>query len=104
MQGVSRLPNSTLYVVEPGYLGMFSPFMRTISVFKCVSDLFLFPLVCSGFKIHPGDSWVLETGRKYDIFIEVFDKSGNKICLSDVSTRWRTNVCFFCVDMHLFCE
>nr|XP_015823657.2 nuclear pore membrane glycoprotein 210 isoform X1 [Nothobranchius furzeri] len=56
MQGVSRLPNSTLFVVEPAYLG---------------------------FKIHPGDSWVLETGRVYDIFIEVFDKSGNKIYLSD---------------------
>ncbi|XP_041859658.1 nuclear pore membrane glycoprotein 210 isoform X2 [Melanotaenia boesemani] len=56
MQGVSRLPNSTLYVVEPGYLG---------------------------FKIAPGDSWVLETGRVYDILIEVFDKSGNKIYLSD---------------------
>uniref|UniRef100_A0A3P8X2Y5 Nucleoporin 210 n=1 Tax=Cynoglossus semilaevis TaxID=244447 RepID=A0A3P8X2Y5_CYNSE len=56
MQGVSRLPNSTLYVVEPGYLG---------------------------FKIRPGDSWVLETGRVYEISIEVFDKSGNKIYLSD---------------------
>lgn len=56
MQGVSRLPNSTLYVVEPGYLG---------------------------FKIYPGDTWVLETGRVYDIAIEVFDKTGNKIHLSD---------------------
>uniref|UniRef100_A0A3Q0R3P0 Nucleoporin 210 n=1 Tax=Amphilophus citrinellus TaxID=61819 RepID=A0A3Q0R3P0_AMPCI len=56
MQGVSRLPNSTLYVVEPGYLG---------------------------FKIHPGESWILETGRVYDIHIEVFDKSSNKIYLSD---------------------
>lgn len=56
MQGVSRLPNSTLYVVEPGYLG---------------------------FKIYPGDTWVLETGRVYDILIEVFDKTGNKIFLSD---------------------
>nr|XP_049609528.1 nuclear pore membrane glycoprotein 210 isoform X7 [Syngnathus scovelli] len=56
MQGVFRLPNSTLYVVEPAYLG---------------------------FKIHPGDSWVLETGRDYDILIEVLDKSGNKIYLSD---------------------
>ncbi|XP_072222450.1 nuclear pore membrane glycoprotein 210 [Leuresthes tenuis] len=62
MQGVSRLPNSTLYVVEPGYLG---------------------------FKIHPGDSWVLETGRVYDILIEVFDKSGNKIYLSE-NIRIRT--------------
>ncbi|KAM7404954.1 hypothetical protein PAMP_012253 [Pampus punctatissimus] len=35
------------------------------------------------FKIHPGDSWVLETGRVYDVHIEVFDKSGNKIYLSD---------------------
>ncbi|KAM8862436.1 LOW QUALITY PROTEIN: nuclear pore membrane glycoprotein 210 [Spinachia spinachia] len=56
MQGVSRLPNSTLYVVEPGYLG---------------------------FKIFPGDSWVLEKGRVYDVLIEVFDKSGNKIYISD---------------------
>ncbi|XP_028266011.1 nuclear pore membrane glycoprotein 210 [Parambassis ranga] len=66
MQGVSRLPNSTLYVVEPGYLG---------------------------FKIHPGDSWVLETGREYDILIEVFDKSGNKVHLSDnvrISTGFPT--------------
>uniref|UniRef100_A0A673IW56 Nuclear pore membrane glycoprotein 210-like n=1 Tax=Sinocyclocheilus rhinocerous TaxID=307959 RepID=A0A673IW56_9TELE len=56
MQGASRLPNSTIYVVEPGYLA---------------------------FKIHPEDRWVLETGRKYEIFIEVFDKSGHKIYLSD---------------------
>lgn len=56
MQGVSHLPNNTLYVVEPGYLG---------------------------FKIRPGDSWVLEAGRVYDVCIEVFDKSGHKIYLSD---------------------
>ncbi|KAJ8016202.1 hypothetical protein DPEC_G00004740 [Dallia pectoralis] len=56
MQGVSRLPNSTLYVVEPGYLG---------------------------FKINPGESWVLETERVYNILIEVFDKSSNRIYLSD---------------------
>ncbi|XP_063064114.1 nuclear pore membrane glycoprotein 210 [Engraulis encrasicolus] len=56
MQGASRLPNSTLYVVEPGYLG---------------------------FKISPGNVWVLETGRVYDITIEVFDKSSNKVFLSD---------------------
>ncbi|XP_068453673.1 nuclear pore membrane glycoprotein 210 isoform X2 [Clinocottus analis] len=56
MQGVSRLPNSTLHVVEPGYLG---------------------------FKIHPGDSWVLETGRVYTVHIQVFDKSSHKIYLSD---------------------
>lgn len=40
------------------------------------------------FKIPPEDRWVLETGRKYDIFIEVFDKSGHKIYLSDVSQVW----------------
>ncbi|XP_077368198.1 nuclear pore membrane glycoprotein 210 isoform X2 [Festucalex cinctus] len=56
MQGAFRLPNSTLFVVEPGYLG---------------------------FQIRPGDSWVLETGRDYEVLIEVFDKSGNKLYLSD---------------------
>ncbi|XP_004581422.2 nuclear pore membrane glycoprotein 210 [Ochotona princeps] len=56
MQGASRLPNSTIYVVEPGYLG---------------------------FTVHPGDRWVLETGRLYEITIEVFDKSSNKVYLSD---------------------
>ncbi|MCI4387096.1 hypothetical protein PGIGA_G00070160 [Pangasianodon gigas] len=56
MKGASRLPNSTLYVVDPGYLV---------------------------FKINPGERWVLETGRTYEIFIEVFDKSSNKIYLSD---------------------
>ncbi|KAB0356083.1 hypothetical protein FD754_000239 [Muntiacus muntjak] len=56
MQGASRLPNSTIYVVEPGYLG---------------------------FTVHPGGRWVLETGRPYEITIEVLDKSGNKVYLSD---------------------
>ncbi|XP_003894113.2 nuclear pore membrane glycoprotein 210 isoform X1 [Papio anubis] len=56
MQGVSRLPNSTIYVVEPGYLG---------------------------FTVHPGDRWVLETGRLYEVTIEVFDKFSNKVYLSD---------------------
>ncbi|XP_053337877.1 nuclear pore membrane glycoprotein 210 [Clarias gariepinus] len=56
MKGASRLPNGTLYVVEPGYLM---------------------------FKIKPGEHWVLETGRTYEISIEVFDKSSNKIYLSD---------------------
>uniref|UniRef100_A0A673IZ54 Nuclear pore membrane glycoprotein 210-like n=1 Tax=Sinocyclocheilus rhinocerous TaxID=307959 RepID=A0A673IZ54_9TELE len=52
----STQQHHTIYVVEPGYLA---------------------------FKIHPEDRWVLETGRKYEIFIEVFDKSGHKIYLSD---------------------
>ncbi|XP_068107947.1 nuclear pore membrane glycoprotein 210 [Hyperolius riggenbachi] len=56
MQGVSRLPNGTIYVVEPGYLG---------------------------FTVFPGDRWVLETGRYYEITIDVYDKSSNKVYLSD---------------------
>ncbi|XP_062826039.1 nuclear pore membrane glycoprotein 210 [Anolis carolinensis] len=56
MQGASKLPNGTIYVVHPAYLG---------------------------FLIHPGDSWVLETERLYEISIEVYDKSGNKVYLSD---------------------
>uniref|UniRef100_A0AAY5EBC3 BIG2 domain-containing protein n=1 Tax=Electrophorus electricus TaxID=8005 RepID=A0AAY5EBC3_ELEEL len=60
--GACRLPNSTLYVVEPGYLGLL-------------------------FKIQPGERWVLETQRIYEIFTEVFDKSSNRIHLSDVSGK-----------------
>ncbi|NWX41258.1 PO210 protein, partial [Steatornis caripensis] len=56
MQGICRLPNSTIYVVNPEYLG---------------------------FTVHPGDRWVLETGRHYEITIEVYDKSSNKVYLSD---------------------
>ncbi|XP_063796677.1 nuclear pore membrane glycoprotein 210 [Pseudophryne corroboree] len=56
MQGVSRLPNGTIFVVEPGYLG---------------------------FTVQPGDRWVLETGRYYEITIDVYDKSSNKVFLAD---------------------
>ncbi|XP_062977318.1 nuclear pore membrane glycoprotein 210 [Elgaria multicarinata webbii] len=56
MQGASKLPNGTIYVVHPGYLG---------------------------FSIRPGDRWVLETERLYEITIEVYDKSSNKVYLSD---------------------
>ncbi|NXS92696.1 PO210 protein, partial [Jacana jacana] len=56
MQGLSRLPNSTIYVVNPGYLG---------------------------FTVHPGDRWALETGRLYEITVEVYDKSSNKVYLSE---------------------
>ncbi|XP_043934036.1 nuclear pore membrane glycoprotein 210 isoform X1 [Protopterus annectens] len=56
MQGISRLPNSTIYVVEPGYLG---------------------------FTVQPGERWVLESGRPYDITIEIYDKMSNKVYSSD---------------------
>lgn len=49
--------------------------------------LSLLPVV--GFTVQPGDRWVLETGRLYIITVEVFDKSSNKVHLSDVST-WPT--------------
>ncbi|CAJ0929988.1 unnamed protein product [Ranitomeya imitator] len=56
MQGASRLPNGTIHVVDPGYLG---------------------------FTVYPGDRWVLETGGYYEITIDVYDKSSNKVHLSD---------------------
>ncbi|XP_061474146.1 nuclear pore membrane glycoprotein 210 isoform X2 [Rhineura floridana] len=56
MQGASKLPNGTIYIVDPGYLG---------------------------FSIHPADKWVLETERLYEIIVEVYDKSSNKVHLSE---------------------
>ncbi|KAL4670393.1 hypothetical protein H8957_010543 [Semnopithecus entellus] len=41
------------------------------------------PLPVSGFTVHPGDRWVLETGRLYEVTIEVFDKFSNRVYLSD---------------------
>ncbi|XP_066218487.1 nuclear pore membrane glycoprotein 210-like isoform X1 [Saccopteryx leptura] len=56
MRSVSGLPNCTIYVVEPGFLG---------------------------FTVQPGDRWSLEVGQVYVITIEVFDKSSTKIYISD---------------------
>ncbi|XP_031230452.1 nuclear pore membrane glycoprotein 210-like isoform X6 [Mastomys coucha] len=56
MRSVSGLPNSTIYVVEPGFLG---------------------------FTIHPGGRWSLEVGQVYIITVEVFDKSSTRVYISD---------------------
>ncbi|XP_007946745.1 nuclear pore membrane glycoprotein 210-like [Orycteropus afer afer] len=56
MRSVSGLPNCTIYVVEPGFLG---------------------------FTILPGDRWSLEVGQVYVITVEVFDKSSTKTYISD---------------------
>uniref|UniRef100_A0A8C3YBQ8 Nucleoporin 210 like n=1 Tax=Catagonus wagneri TaxID=51154 RepID=A0A8C3YBQ8_9CETA len=56
MRSVSGLPNCTIYVVEPGFLG---------------------------FTVHPGDRWSLEVGQVYVITVEVFDKSSTKVYISD---------------------
>uniref|UniRef100_A0A4W3IMT2 Nucleoporin 210 like n=1 Tax=Callorhinchus milii TaxID=7868 RepID=A0A4W3IMT2_CALMI len=56
MQTLSHLPNCTIYVVEAAFLG---------------------------FSVLPGDRWVLEMERKYEITVEVYDKKSNKVYLSD---------------------
>ncbi|XP_041052651.1 nuclear pore membrane glycoprotein 210-like [Carcharodon carcharias] len=56
MQALAHLPNCTIYVVEAGFLG---------------------------FSVFPGDRWVLELGRKYEFTVEVYDRSSNKVYLSD---------------------
>ncbi|XP_053522186.1 nuclear pore membrane glycoprotein 210-like [Artibeus jamaicensis] len=56
MQSVSGLPNCTIYVVEPGFLG---------------------------FTVQPGDRWSLEVGQVYVITVEVFDKGSTKVYISD---------------------
>lgn len=53
------------------------------SLLAACSALPLGPFV--GFSIYPGDRWVLETGRLYEVTVDVLDKAGNKVHLSDVS-------------------
>ncbi|XP_032901430.1 nuclear pore membrane glycoprotein 210-like [Amblyraja radiata] len=61
MQALSHLPNSTIYVVEVGFLALVHP----------------------GFFILPGERWVLEVERKYEFTVEIYDKRSNKVYLSD---------------------
>ncbi|XP_051012888.1 nuclear pore membrane glycoprotein 210-like [Acomys russatus] len=56
MRSLTGLPNSTIYVVEPGFLG---------------------------FTIHPGGRWSLEVGQVYVITVEVFDKSSTRVYVSE---------------------
>uniref|UniRef100_A0A2K5XI24 Nucleoporin 210 like n=1 Tax=Mandrillus leucophaeus TaxID=9568 RepID=A0A2K5XI24_MANLE len=56
VRSVSGLPNCTIFVVEPGFLG---------------------------FTVQPGNRWSLEVGQVYVITVDVFDKSGTKIYISD---------------------
>ncbi|KAJ7307312.1 hypothetical protein JRQ81_009319 [Phrynocephalus forsythii] len=56
MRAPSGLPNSTIYVVEPGFLG---------------------------FTVQPGNRWVLEVARAYAVTVEVYDKSSSKVYPSD---------------------
>ncbi|XP_044304352.1 nuclear pore membrane glycoprotein 210-like isoform X3 [Varanus komodoensis] len=56
MRASSGLPNCSIYVVEPGFLG---------------------------FSVHPGNRWTLEVKRVYSIAIEVYDKSSTKVYPSD---------------------
>ncbi|XP_006749073.1 nuclear pore membrane glycoprotein 210 [Leptonychotes weddellii] len=58
------------------------PFLSSTALYRPECQALL--LACFvGFTVHPGDRWVLETGRLYEITIEVLDKSGNKVYLSD---------------------
>ncbi|XP_063002325.1 nuclear pore membrane glycoprotein 210-like [Elgaria multicarinata webbii] len=56
MRGSSGLPNCSIYVVEPGFLG---------------------------FTVQPGNRWTLEAKRTYTITVEVYDKSSTKVYPSD---------------------
>ncbi|XP_042296943.1 nuclear pore membrane glycoprotein 210-like [Sceloporus undulatus] len=56
MRASSGLPNCSIYVVEPGYLG---------------------------FTVQPGNRWILEVKRIYTITVEIYDKSSTKVYPSD---------------------
>uniref|UniRef100_A0A2K6UU41 Nucleoporin 210 like n=1 Tax=Saimiri boliviensis boliviensis TaxID=39432 RepID=A0A2K6UU41_SAIBB len=56
IRSVSGLPNCTIYVVEPGFLG---------------------------FTVQPGNRWSLEVGQLYVITVDVFDRSSTKVYISD---------------------
>ena len=42
---------------------------------------------CAGFSVLPGNVWVLEVGRQYQITVHVFDKLNHPILVTEV---WST--------------
>ncbi len=51
------------------------------NLIKCAS----LPVCCfAGFVVLPGRKWVLESGRDYEILIEIYDKDSHKIYPSEV--------------------
>ena len=40
---------------------------------------------CAAFVVLPDRKWVLETGREYEVLIEVYDKNSHRLYPSDVS-------------------
>ena len=43
-------------------------------------------IISSAFVVLPHRKWVLESGREYDIYIEIYDTDSHKIYPSDVSS------------------
>ena len=41
---------------------------------------------CAGFSIAPGNNWVLEVGREYEVTVNIFDKVNHKIIVTEVSS------------------
>ena len=56
----------------------------TLQMFIWLVHLVAFSL-SSAFVVLPTRKWVLETGREYEIYIEVYDTDSHKIYPSDVS-------------------
>ncbi|GCC24624.1 hypothetical protein chiPu_0003026 [Chiloscyllium punctatum] len=49
----------------------------------CIVTASAFLRASAGFSVFPGERWVLEVGRTYEFRVEVYDKSSNKVYLSD---------------------
>lgn len=37
-----------------------------------------------GFTVNPGKVWVLEVGREYEFMVDLYDKLGHKMLITDV--------------------
>ena len=53
-------------------------FVTSVSIVKA------FFHVITGFTVSPGNKWILESGRTYEIGVEVFDRDRHRIHLSEV--------------------
>ena len=56
-------------------------------------------MCCTGYSISPGNVWVLEVGREYEITVHVFDKFNHPILVTEVHSQC---VCVH-VHVHVLC-
>lgn len=59
--------------------------LLNLEILRSVTFESVFLFLSLGFSIVPDSNWILEVGKEYAVSVQLFDKDGHKIYMSDVS-------------------